>query len=240
MPSQATSLPRRTRASLNALGAKWELGDAAAPIGRSDRARLEELSRGFRQAMAVPSISTLTANALRARRHEALENALVVLSEIYQRHRTLNAELESKQSEVGSYKEKIRSIEKWNKYCEAGAPDLITSLGRIEKQIGDLHASLGGLTVDSIPEFPPEYASRTIDDALKAAEANLSAAQERERSGINSLKQREEIGQSLQSLRSELRDIATAIIQRTGDSAHCPICKQRLRAWRIIGKDRRT
>ena len=53
VPSQATSLTKTYRASLNALGAKWELGDAAAPIGRSDRARLEELSRGFRQAMAA-------------------------------------------------------------------------------------------------------------------------------------------------------------------------------------------
>jgi exonuclease SbcC len=223
VPSQATSLTKTYRASLKALGAKWELGDAASLIDGSDRTRLEGLSRGFQQALAVPSIAPPTVKALRAR-FKALDKALAKLGDLHQRQRTLNEDLESRQSEASLCRETIQSLQRWSRYCEAGVPGLIASMNRVTEQIEAIQSSLGGLTIDSIPMFPPEYVSCTISDALRVAEQSLSSAQAQEQSGVESLNQREQTGQSLQSLKSELRAIASAVIQRAGDAAHCPVC----------------
>ncbi|MBN8791027.1 MAG: AAA family ATPase [Stenotrophomonas nitritireducens] len=222
-PSQATSLAKTYRASLTALGAKWDIGDAAEPIKEPDRTRLEALSRGFRHALGILSVSPATAQGLRDRL-AVLEGAISELSLLEQRHETLSGDYRSSQARLASCQQAIVSLQQWKKYCEAGAPELAAAIERTGEQIESLRSSLGGLTIGSIPEFAPEYTDRTINAAKEAAETNLSLALAQERSGTESLNQIEQIGQSLQALKGDLHAIAIAIVDRTGDSSHCPVC----------------
>lgn len=222
-PSQATSLAKTYRASLTALGAKWDIGDAAEPIKESDRTRLEALSRGFRHALGVPSVSPATTRGLRDRL-AVLEAAIGELSLLNQRHEALTGEYRSGQARLASCQQAVLSLQQWKKYCEAGAPDLATAIARTDEQINSLRSSMGGLTIGSIPEFAPEYKDRTISAAKEAADTNLSLTLAQERSATESLNQIEQIGQSLQALKGDLHAIAIAIVDRTGDSNHCPVC----------------
>lgn len=222
-PSQATSLAKTYRASLTALGAKWDIGDAAEPIKESDRARLEALSRGFRHALGIPSVSPATTRGLRDRL-VVLEGAIGELSLLNQRHEALAGDYRSGQARFASCQQAALSLQQWKKYCEAGAPDLTTAIDRTDEQIDSLRSSLGGLTIGSIPEFAPEYKDRTISAAKEAAETNLSLALAQERGGTESLNRIEQIGQSLQALKGDLHAIVSAIVDRTGDSNHCPVC----------------
>lgn len=222
-PSQATSLAKTYRASLKALGAKWDSGDPGAPVGKSDRDRLEALSRGFRHALAIPSVSPSTAVALRARM-ATLERTIEELRALSQKHEALADDYASSQSSLASCQQTLHSLQQWKKYCEAGAPDLVASIEQTAEQIDALRSSLGGLTIGSIPEFAPEFKNLTVGAAKEAAEASLSLAQAQERSGTASLNQLEQIGQSLQTLKGDLRAIASTIVERTGDSNHCPVC----------------
>lgn len=222
-PSHATTLAKTYRASLMALGANWELPGPAEPVRKSDRALLEALSRGFRHALAVPSVSPATKEALRIRMG-VLERAIEKLGALSLKHEAIAEDLASSQSSLASCQQTIHLLQQWKKYCEAGAPDLVTSINRTAKQVDALRSSLGGLTIGSIPEFASEYKDRPVGAAKEAAEASLSLAQAQERSGVESLSQLEQIGQSLQALRGDLRAIARTIIERTGDPSHCPVC----------------
>ena len=222
-PSQATSLAKTYRASLMALGAKWDIGDPAEPVRKSDRARLEALLRGFRRALAIPSISPATTAGLRARM-AVLDRAIEKLGALSQKHETLAGEFASSQTRLDSCQQAVRQLQQWKKYCEAGAPELVASIDQAAKQIDTLRSSLGGLTIGSIPEFASEYRDQTISAAKEAAEASLALALAQERSGVQSLDQLEKVGQSLHALKGDLRAIATTIVERTGDSNHCPVC----------------
>lgn len=222
-PSQATSLAKNYQASLKALGAKWENGDDAEPVGKSDRVRLEALLRGLRQALALPSVSPATKLGLRTRM-AVIEQAIKELAGINQEHEALAVDFASSQTRIATCQQAIQLLQKWKRYCDAGVPDLAATIDRTAEQIKVLRSSLGGLTLGSVPEFLPEYKDRTIVAAKEAAEASLSLALTQERSGTESLNQLEQIGQSLQALKGDLRTIAGAIVERTGDSSHCPVC----------------
>lgn len=223
IPSQATSLAKTYRASLTALGATWGIGDAAEPIRKTDRSRLEVLSRGFRHALSIPSVSSATTLALRARL-AVLDRAIGELSVLNQKHEALEGDYSSSQALLATYQESVRLLQQWKNYCEAGVPELVASIHRTGEQVDSLRSSLAGLTIGSIPEFASEYKDRTITAATEAAEASLSLALAQERSGIESLDNIEQLGQSLAALKGDLRGIASAIIERTGDSNHCPVC----------------
>jgi chromosome segregation protein len=223
IPSQATSLAKTYRASLTALGATWGIGDAAEPIGKTDRSRLEALSRGFRHALSIPSVSFATTLALRARL-AVLDRAIGELSALNQKHEALEGDYSSSQALLATYQESVRLLQQWNNYCEAGVPELVASIHRTGEQVDSLRSSLAGLAIGAIPEFASEYKDRTITAAREAAEASLSLALAQERSGIESLDNIEQLGQSLAALKGDLRGIASAIVERTGDSNHCPVC----------------
>jgi chromosome segregation protein len=222
-PSQATSLAKTYRASMTALGAKWNTGDAVEPIVKSDRGRLEALLRGFRHALSIPSVSPMTTLALRARL-AALDRALSDLYDLNQKYEAFLGEYTSSQVQLATYQQAIQLLQQWKKYCEASAPELVASINRASEQIDSLRSSLAGLTIDAIPEFASEYRDRTTSAAKEAAQANLSLALAQERSGTESLSQIEQLGQSLAILKGDLRAIASAVVERTGDSNHCPVC----------------
>lgn len=222
-PSQATSLAKNYRASLTALGAKWSIGDLAEPVGKSDRALLEALLRGFRHALGIPSVSPATTLALRARLAD-FDRVIVELNALNQRYEALAGEYRSSQARLSTCQQTVQLLQQWKKYCEAGAPELVALIDRVGEQIESLRSSLSGLTISAIPEFASDYKDRTISAAKEAAEARLSLALAQEHSGSESLNQIEQLGQSLAALKGDLRAIASAIVERSGDSNHCPVC----------------
>lgn len=223
IPSQATSLAKTYRASLTTLGAKWRIGDVTDPVEKSDRGRLEALSRGFRQALGIPSVSPATTFALRAR-FAVLDRCIGELGALNRRHDALAGDYASSQAQLATCQQAVQLLQQWKKYCEAGAPELVASIDKAGEEIDSLRSSLAGLTIGSIPEFTSEYKDRTISAAKEAAEASLSLALAQERTGAESLNQIEQLGQSLAALKVDLRAISRAIVERTGDSNHCPVC----------------
>jgi chromosome segregation protein len=223
IPSQATSLAKTYRASLAALGAKWSIGDPHEPVGKSDRARLETMLRGFRHALGISSVSPATALALRARL-AVLDSAIRELDALNQKHDALAGDYRSSQARLVACQQAVQLLQQWKKYCDAGAPELVASIDRVAEQIDSLRSSLAGLTLGAIPEFASEYKDRTISVAKEMAEASLSLALAQEQSASESLSHLKQLGQSLAALKGDLRTIASAIVERTGDSNHCPVC----------------
>ncbi|MGH9421468.1 MAG: hypothetical protein ACRD3J_15930 [Thermoanaerobaculia bacterium] len=153
-----------------------------------------------------------------------LQRAIEELTGLSQKHEALAVDFASSQTGIATCQQAIQLLQRWKRYNEAGAPDLVASIGRTAEHIELLRSSLGGLNLGSVPEFSSEYKDRTIVAAKEAAEASLALALTQERSGIESLNHLEQLGQSLQALKGDLRAVAGVIVERTGDSNHCPVC----------------
>ena len=222
-PTESTALAKTFRSGLRDLGATWPLGDEGAPINQSDRARLESLSRGFRQALVVAQSASTTAKVLRDR-SVVLTQTLSVIRRIAEEYTTASDELAASDALVKKHQTSLQVFQNWAAYCEAGAPALAASLRRVQVDTAAARVALAGQSADGVPELPTEYASRPVRDARAAAATNLELAEQQERSGVESLQQRERLGQSLGALRRDLREVAQSVMDRTGDSTHCPVC----------------
>ncbi len=88
----------------------------------------------------------------------------------------------------------------------------------------DARIALAGTSLDDVHELPVEYAVRGLSEALQVAADSLALAEQQEKSASESLLQQGRLGQSLISLRADLRGLVQSIIDRTGDALHCPIC----------------
>lgn len=223
-PTKFTTLAKSFRATLRELGCTWALGDDTAPISPSDRTRLEHLSRGFRQAIAIAQ-STPTTTVFLRQRGQSLSSTLDAVGRIADEYSATLQDLKAKEDLSKRYQATLSVLQIWATYCEAGAPALAASLERAKTAIAEVRTALGGISTEEVREVPSEYASRSLRDAIQAATANLQLAAQQERSGIDSLQQRERLGQSLAALRSDLRDVAQAVLERTGDALHCPVCR---------------
>jgi exonuclease SbcC len=224
LPTVSTTLAKSFRATLRELGCTWTLGDDSAPISPSDRTHLEYLARGFRQAIAATQSTPATTAFLR-QRAQSLSSTLDTVDRIADEYSAMLQDLKAKEDLAKQHQTTLSVLQTWVAYCEAGAPVLSASLKRAKTTIAEVRAALGGISIDEVLEVPVEYASRQLQDAIQAATANLQLAVEQERSGIESLQQRERLGQSIAALRSDLRDVAQAVLERTGDALHCPVCR---------------
>jgi chromosome segregation protein len=222
-PTNSTALARTYRSSLRALGATWDLGGDTATVNPSDRPRLESLSRGLRQAIAVARTTPVTARLLRDRAL-AMELALAALNNLARDYESVRVDIAATEALIRERDTNLQVLLRWMAYCEAGAPRIIASRIRTRAAIERVRSDLAGLSADALPNLPVEYATRPIDDALQAALSNLGLAVQQERAGVESLQQRERLGQSIDTLRSDLRDLVISVMERTGDSIHCPVC----------------
>lgn len=222
-PTESTALAKTFRSSLRDLGATWTLGDEGAPVNQSDRTRLESLSRGFRQALAVAQSAPTTVKGLRDR-STVLTQALAAIRRLAEEFKIAGNELAANDALVRERQTSLQVLQNWAAYCEAGVPALAASLRRVQAEVATVRPALAGQSADAIPELPTEYGARSVRDARAAAAANLELAEQQERSGVESLQQRERLGQSLAALRNDLREVAQSVIDRTGDSTHCPVC----------------
>lgn len=223
MPTESTALAKTFRSSLRGLGAKWALPDGGALMNQSDRTHLEFLSRGIRQAVTAWPSTPTTLKVLRDR-STVLAQTLSAIRLVAEEYRIAGDELVASDVLAKDYQASLQAIQLWASYCEAGVPALAASLQRVQAAVAATRAALGGQSPDAVADLPPEYASRPIRDAKEAATANLELAEQQERTGIESLQQRERLGQSLAALRADLREVAQSVIDQTGDSTHCPVC----------------
>lgn len=90
--------------------------------------------------------------------------------------------------------------------------------------VSDARIALAGTSLDDAHELPVEYAVRGLSEALQVATESLALAELQEKSASESLLQQERLGQSLISLRADLRGLVQSIIDHTGDALHCPVC----------------
>ena len=222
-PTESSTLAKSYRAALRDLGARWSLGEEATPVAQSDRAHLEFLSRGFRQTITTAQ-STPTTTALLHAREQSLRQNLEVLKGLTQEHDAVQIKLNSIETEAWQLQASLNVLQNWLAYCQAGIPSLATSLSNSRTQIDALVASTGGISAEQILDLPPEFSIRPIDDAIEIATADLRLAEQQERSGVEMLQQRERLGESLVALRKDLSDVARTILDKTGDSIHCPVC----------------
>ena len=222
-PTESTALAKTFRSSLRDLGATWTLGDEGALVNQSDRTRLESLSRGFRQALTVAQSAPTTVKVLRDR-STVLTQALAAIRRLAEECKIAGNELAANDALVRERQTSLQVLQNWAAYCEAGVPALAASLRRVQAEVATARSALTGQSADAIPELPTEYGSRSVRDARAAAATNLELAEQQERSGVESLQQRERFGQSLAALRRDLREVAQSVIDRTGDSTHCPVC----------------
>lgn len=222
-PTESTALAKTFRSGLRDLGAKWALPDDGAPMNQSDRTHLESLSRGIRQALSVSPSTPTTLKALRDR-SAVLAQTLSAIRLVAEDYRIAGDELVANDVLAKERQASLQAIQLWASYCEAGVPALAASLQSVQAAVAATRAALGGQSPDAVADLPTEYASRPIRDAKEAATINLELAEQQERTGIESLQQRERIGQSLAALRADLREVAQSVIDRTGDSTHCPVC----------------
>jgi len=222
-PTESTVLVKTFRSSLHDLGATWTLGDEGSPVNQSDRTRLESLSRGFRQALTVAKSAPTTVKVLRDR-STVLTHSLVAIRRLTEECKIAGNELAANDALVRERQTSFQVLQNWAAYCEAGVPALAASLLRVQAEVATARSALAGQSADAIPELPTEYGSRSVRDARAAAATNLKLAEQQERSGVESLQQRERFGQSLAALRRDLREVAQSVIDRTGDSTHCPVC----------------
>jgi chromosome segregation protein len=223
MPTESTALAKTFRSSLRNLGATWTLGDEGAQINQSDRTRLESLSRGFRQALTVAQSASTTAQVLRDR-STVLTQTLSAIRRMAEEYSNAGVELAAHDVLVRERQTSLQILQNWAAYCEAGVPALAASLMRVQVEVATARSALAGQSADAIPELPTEYGARSVHDARAAAAANLDLAERQERSGVESLQQHERLGQSLAALQRDLREVVQSVIDRTGDSTHCPVC----------------
>lgn len=223
-PTESTTLAKSFRATLRELGCTWELGDDTAPVSPSDRTRLESLLRGFRQATIIAQ-STPTTTALLRQRAQSLSSTLDEVDGMSNEYSATHQDLKVSEDLSKRHQDTLSALHIWAIYCEAGAPVLAASLKRVKENISKLRATFGGILTEEVCVIPAEYASRSLQEAIRAATENLHLAEQQEKSGIESLQQRDRLGQSLAALRSDLRDVTMAVLQYTGDPLHCPVCQ---------------
>lgn len=222
-PTESTTLAKSYRAALHDLGARWSLGEEATPVVQSDRAHLEFLSRGFRQAITVAQ-STPTTTALLHARQQSLRQNLESLNSLTQEYDAVQTKLTSSETEAWQLQASLNVLQNWLVYCQAGIPVLVVSLNNARAQVDALVTTTGGVSAEQIRDLPLEFSIRPINDAIEAATADLRLAEQQERSGVEMLQQREQLGESLVALRRDLSDVARTILDKTGDSLHCPVC----------------
>jgi DNA repair protein SbcC/Rad50 len=222
-PTESTTFAKSFRANLRELGCTWTLGDDNAPMSSSDRSRLESLSRGLRQTIAVAQTTPATTTLLH-QRALILSSALTAVKRLEEEHASKRQELIRNDSLLKQYQTTLRTLQTWATYCEAGAPTLAASLERAKTVVSEARVALAGTSADVAYEMLVEYAEHGLHGAIQAATENLALAEQQEKSGTDSLLQRERLGQSLTALRSDLRDLARTILDRAGDTLHCPVC----------------
>ncbi|PZW98148.1 chromosome segregation protein [Pseudomonas sp. 478] len=222
-PTETTAFRKSYRASLHELGCSWAQDGGNEALAPSDRSRLESLSRGLRQAIALAQGTPAKITMLR-QQAQSLLAALDKIRNLVEADTSKRQELREHEAQIEAFQPMLSDLGVWSIYCEADAPALAKSIEQAKLATSNARIALSGISLDDVHEVPAEYAIRGLSAAFQIASESLALAEQQEKSASDSLAQQERIGQSLTALRSDLRGLAQAIIDRTGDTLHCPVC----------------
>ncbi len=223
-PTESTAFAKSYRASLYELGCSWAQDGGNETLTPSDRSRLESLSRGLRQAIALAQGTPATITMLR-QQAQSLSAEFVQIQRVEEKDSINREELREHEARIGACKSMLADLEVWSVYCEADAPALAKSIEKAKFAASNARISLSGISLDDVHEVPTEYSNRGLSAAFQVASESFALAEEQEQSASDSLVQQERIGQSITALRSDLQGLAQALIDRTGDTIHCPVCE---------------
>ena len=222
-PSESATLIKTYQAGLQAAGIKWNLVEKSISIKLSERTELEYLLRGFRNAISVVQSTSVTKQLLQDRK-VLIMKTIDILNDGVKEFNTIRRKTTDTETLMSKYKSDLHLLRSWMIYCENGAPIVHESIAQKTKSLSVIRKAIGDIFIDDIYALSEKYESHSINDALQAATDNLKRATQEEVSFINSLEQIEGLEESVDALRSDLRSVATSIIDRTGDPNHCPIC----------------
>lgn len=222
-PSESTALANTYRASLKAIGAKWELGESNTAILSEGRSDLEFLLRGFNDAIKASKDTPTTIELLQSRKKH-INNILDMLLNSIKEREAIQEDIFATNILIKKYKSDLQSLQDWALYCNADAPMLYENRTQKLMAVKKLHNTTEGVLSDEIIKISAEYESLSIHEAIRVTTSNLELAMRQELSAIENVEQLEKLGRSLSSLRSELRTIATSIMEHTEDFSHCPVC----------------
>ncbi len=222
-PSESATLIKTYQAGLQAIGIKWNLVEKSTSINLSERTDLEYLLRGFRNAISVAQSTSVTKRLLQDRKMLVMKT-IDILNDSVEEFNVIGKKTIATEVLMSQYKSDLHLLRSWMIYCENGAPIVHESIAQKTKALSVVRKTIGDIFIDDIYELSEKYESHSISDALQAATDNLKRATQEEVSFINSLEQIEGLEESVDALRSDLRSVVISIIDRTGDSNHCPVC----------------
>ena len=223
LPSNASALAKSYRASLVELKVNWLTDSFDDIIDQANRSRLESLTRNIGLVISVLQDTPVTISKLRVRA-KSLLNVLADVRRLASEHSKTVDQLNTDSNVILERQKSIGVLESWLLYCEAGVPALATALQSVKARISPLSSVLSGISAETLPEVPPQYAAILIADALVTVRQNLKKAENDELAATHALAQRKKLGQSLATLRKDLHDTALDIIEKTGDDTACPVC----------------
>lgn len=224
LPSESSTLVKSFRASLLKLGYVGALApDSLTMVSATERSALESLSTGLRQAISVGRSAPVTW-ALLQEREALLDGAKVALSGIQDESLTTRKELDQAEELARELRIALTTLTAWSSYRDAGVPVLVSAIERARDTVEELRPGLEGVPPEVAFDVPQEYGPLPVRQAMDTSKARMNLASDQEAAGAEALQERERLGQTLAGLRSDLRDVARAILERTSDTLHCPIC----------------
>jgi DNA repair protein SbcC/Rad50 len=222
LPSEAITLVKTYKSNLRNLNVKWQSTEEQNYLDEHDRINFEYLLNGLDWVLSI-----IEPNANRASIDELLRINLQreeSLQEIIKEHNKLTAQYVETDNEYVKLEKTRSKLEEWLKFCEADVPLLVSKITQQELSVAKLRGEVGSISIDEIKELPSIYARLTLVEAITLANKNLLIAIEAEQRNTDIFNERQQFNRTLVDLRSDLRDLAITIINRTGNSNSCPVC----------------
>lgn len=223
-PSQANSLIKAFRSSVEQLHPKWGLPDMDAALSTDERLLLADTLGATERALAAASHTPVT----RANVAKTLQDA----QQVWETAKSNEKAYDTAVSDANDAKvlantntRKLSSVEHWAKLLNAGVPTLVSRLEETEEKVSHLRRILRAHQPEAFPAISQEYAALPLSDALSLARERFEHAQEDERTSALAQSQAEQMGQSLEALLRDLHHASKAYIERSGVATLCPVCK---------------
>ena len=222
-PSEATSLVGAYQQSLRRFAPTWPSSNGAF-LDDADRVKLQSLRQAIGQIQATVPETPVTREGIELRVARMRETLDAVKRHQAERDRLAKEEADELKA-VKALEAQKTILERWIRFLEAGVPELLATLDTANSRVSELRRVLRTWPGKSLPPLAPEYVAVGVGEAQQIAAERLASAQEAANVAQTALAQSMQLGQSLQALRQDLHDAASAYIERSGETSRCPVCK---------------
>lgn len=223
-PSEANTLLNAYRDSLSRLAPIWPPATGGDTLDAEEREKLDVLVRTTRLIQSAVSETPVTREKVE-RRVARLREAVASVKALHERYEAIQKRRAEAQDRLKSKEIQQAQLEQWLRLLEAGVPALASGFREAEGRLSRLRRLLRDQPDETLPLVPADYAPLNISVAQELARQKLASVREQERGAEIALAHSIQLGQSLEALRRDLHDAAVAYIERSGESAVCPVCK---------------